>query len=80
MDEENKQKYGAAGTAGGGYRKKMSKLLNIKEIKQQMQSHIKKVKTEFTKAASQTQSFMRLKGQEVSLQASFVCLLHLANE
>jgi|LauGreDrversion4_2_1035121.scaffolds.fasta_scaffold569190_1 hypothetical protein len=34
----------------------------------------------FSEAAYRTQRIMHNEGQEVSLHASFVCLLHLANE
>ena len=62
-------------------RKRLTKILNIKRIKECLNDEIGTNSVKFTDAAHRTQQHMYYsEGQDVSLHASFVCLLHLANE
>ena len=62
-------------------RKRLTKILNIKRIKDCLNEKIDTNSVKFTDAAHRTQQQMYYsEGQDVSLHASFVCLLHLANE
>jgi hypothetical protein len=62
-------------------KKRLTKILNIKRIKDCLNDKIGTNSVNFTDAAHRTQQQMYYsEGQDVSLHASFVCLLHLANE
>ena len=62
-------------------RRRLTKILNIKRIKECLNDEIGHNSVKFTDAAHRTQQHMYYsEGQDVSLHASFVCLLHLANE